>query len=208
MDNIKGILELFYFLSGPVIVFIALYGLKQLKISKDTNKLNAKRESFRLAGDQYAKFLEKIIPLVNELDKIVLEQNCKLMNSKIEIKDNSIILDLDTSDLDIEKFRPLLEKALHIANLMEGIAIFFTTGVAAEEVAYRSIGKTYCHCVKDLMPIILIGASSKHYENIIKLFFIWYNRIESEKLLIEKEKIGDRIKSLKNKKITPLGLEE
>jgi hypothetical protein len=98
--------------------------------------------------------------------------------------------------------------ALDVLNSLESFAIFFTTGVASEQLAYTSVATTYCDQVKGMMPIIAIGAiDQKHFRHLLKLFFLWNNRLKSEQLFLTKERIEKKIKEIGDKTIIPMGLE-
>jgi hypothetical protein len=100
--------------------------------------------------------------------------------------------------------------ALDILNAMEAFAIYFTKGVADEEIAYSSIGRTYCFVVKKLyfdIAYSLEDDNDKSFNNLIELYTIWSNRLKSEKLSKEKEKLLSELDCLKMKNIKPIGTE-
>ena len=210
MSDLKSFLEIFYFLSGPAIAVFVFLGLRQLKISKDSMRLSSKREAFRLAAEQCTHFMAHIIPLMNEYDIIIEDKGCDLITkSQVEVFNRGFSVKYELSNIDIDKLRPVLSKALEVVNCLESFALFFTTRIAAEEVAYTSVSETYCNEVKRLLPVIAMGAQSKkHFQNLLELYFLWKNRADSEQLVLDKDKIEKHIRELGGKTITPLGLEQ
>ena len=88
---------------------------------------------------------------------------------------------------------------------MEAFALFFTTGAADEKVAFSSVGKTFYNTTYGPLPDIVQHIENGHYNNIYKLFLLWHGRIESEKLLKEKNEIESRISKVNDRYISPYG---
>ncbi|MGV0967280.1 hypothetical protein [Empedobacter falsenii] len=129
MEDIKNILEVIYFLTGPFLVIIALYGLKQIRLAsvqiretRESRRISSQREAYQIAAEQCKYYLETIIPLVNNLDKIIKEKNLEYF-SKTEITINSDEINikpyLDDGALD-KVFDECLEELLNTINLIEG----------------------------------------------------------------------------------------
>lgn len=99
IDAIRPILELVYFASGPLTFIVACIALYQLKIARDSARLNAQRDSLRLAASQCDSYQRSIIPLHNSLDDA--------------IKENGIVY-FDKAEVDVEgetiRVRPNLTK--------------------------------------------------------------------------------------------------
>ncbi|HVP36711.1 MAG TPA: hypothetical protein VMT04_06905, partial [Terriglobales bacterium] len=89
MNHMRTLLEILYFLSGPLVALFVFLGLRQLKISKDSMRLSAKRESFRLAAERCTHYAEHIIPVINEYDRLLKEKGCEFMTkADIEVSNN------------------------------------------------------------------------------------------------------------------------
>jgi hypothetical protein len=152
--------------------------------------------------------LEQVIPLINEFDNEVKSKGLELIDkAEVKILENKYEVKYNVKKIYIESLRPILFKAANVMNCLESFAIFFTTGLASEEVAFNSVGGTYCDAVKRFLPIINIGAhTEKYYQNIIKLYFLWNNRYEAEKHFLDKDRIEKQIQKIGGKAITPIGL--
>lgn len=203
----REILEIIYFLSGPTIAVIAIIGLKQITVAKENSVLSAKRESLKLAAEQCKYYYERIIPLQNELDIAIKENNVIFFEkSKVEVfADSFKVLPYAEDKKGALVVAPQITAVL---NMMESFATYFVSRVADEKVAFTSIGATFCGETKMLLPIIALASSGKHYNNLIKLFLLWNSRQEKHDLLRDKQKLEERINSISNKVIKPLGTEE
>ncbi|MFC1484336.1 hypothetical protein ACFL5M_00745 [Candidatus Neomarinimicrobiota bacterium] len=210
METLKAVLELLCFSSGPVIAFVALLGLRQLTISKKVARTTSKRESFRLAAEQCARFHEHITPKINELDRILDEKGCDFITkAQVTIHDNGFKIKPHLPSAITQDFISVTSRALEVTNCLEAFALFFTTGVAAEQVGFISVGKTYCDEVELLLPLIALGAEEhEHYEELLRLYFLWNNRRKREGLLLDKVKIEERLKGIGDRVITPVGLDD
>jgi hypothetical protein len=208
MNLLLQILQALYFLSCIGLFVVAIIGLKQLKIAKDTAKMNAKRESLKLANSQIHHYLTKVVDLQNILDSEIEKHNIKLYkNAKAIIKGDTITVKLNSDKHELKKLESIAEPLVNTLNSMESFATFFTSKLADEKIAFKAVGKTYCGSVKTLMPDIAFHASRGHHTNILDLFLIWNNRIEQQKLREEKSSIEEKLLQIDNKPIKPLGTE-
>ncbi len=201
------IIETAYYLSGPALVVIAAIGLRQLKIAKDNARLTAKRESLTIAADRCDHFLKQIIPLVDAFDN-ALEQNSISFfeDAKVEVQGKRVRITAEWSESDMEKMDTLTDKYLPVYNSLEAFATFFTTGVADESVAFESVGHSYCDIVKEYLPDILpLSCDGRYYLNLLELYFLWNERVETIELRSQKRNIENRLKEINNRFIEPLG---
>ena len=72
LTAVRPLLETLYFLAAIALVPIAIKGLEQLKIAKETARTNAQREAFKLAAEECRNFALHVVPLVEALDNVVL----------------------------------------------------------------------------------------------------------------------------------------
>ncbi len=204
MTNLMLFLEAGYYLSTMVLLVVAIIGLKQLKISRENAKITATRESLKLANSQIHYYLTEIIKLQDLLFAEIDRLGIKLFDkAEVHIKDNSIKVNLKSAYKEREKIKDIT-CLLDVFNAMESFSSFFTSGVADETTAFSSIGKTYCNTIKTLMPILIILAPGG-FTNIFKLFLLWNNRIEEQKLQDKKRNIENELSRIDNKIIYPLG---
>jgi len=204
---IKEILEYFYFLSGPVIALLAFKGLHQIIVSKEIAKTNAKRDAFKLTAEQCKYYGENIIPLVNELDKSIATHNAQLFTkSKYIIENNNIkvIPNSDYPEFD-ETIQNLVVELSNVYNALNSFSLFFVSGVADENLAYMTLGKTYCNTVERLLPFLVNASTYSGEDNILSLFLIWHHRKNKEKAIKEKQALEKQIKETSDIRIKPIG---
>ena len=144
MDKIRLALELLYYVSGFLLLIVAVIGLKQLKIAKDGIALSAKREAFRLAADQLGQYYLNIIPKFNKLDSAIDQKHLKeiLSTATYKIQQDSIHASVPKDAW--HAFGQVAPEFVEVFNALESFAVFFTSGVASEEVAFSSVHQTFC----------------------------------------------------------------
>jgi hypothetical protein len=207
METIKLILELSYYVSAIALVIIAAFGLKQISVAKETRKISSKREAFNIAANQCNQYLDKIIPEINKLDQVIKDNDLKYFTkSKADIENGEIKL---TSYLDGDALNKAIDTGINeimsVTNLLEGFSLYFVSGVASEQVAFNTVGRTFVHSVKSYLPYYVPFSQNGAYSHTLSLFLNWNNRIESEKLQKEKAKIESKLKGSKSTSIRPIG---
>lgn len=213
MGTFRAILELIYFISGPILVIIAGIGLRQLKIAKDASRLQATRESLSLSADRCSHYISNIIPLVNNLSKSIKENDIKYFSLfEVSVNGDSIRISPKGSKQDLnkehDKLPTIISELLPVYNSLEAFSVFFTHRVADEEVAFSSVGHTFCYSVRNYLPDLFpYSRSTGHYKNLIKLFLIWNTRIESEKLKLDRQRIENELSKIEDKFVRPIGTE-
>lgn len=217
MEETKKILEIIYFLSGPVIAVFAFMALHQIKIAKqqlenDKNilRINSKRESIKLATEQCDNYMKNIMPDINELEEYLEKMKIDfLKKSKVTIEQDSISVEPYIDDEDYKKYIDMncIRKRLKVENALETFSIYFTSGIADEKIAYLTLGRTYCYIVEKLLPDILYKSNDgEYFKNIIQLFNLWYFRIQQEKIQKEKSELEKKLGSIKTRGINTIGV--
>ena len=217
MNNAKTILELLYYCSGVALALLGAIGLRQLSLAKqniriitEVAKTAAKRDAFRLAAEQCSNYYDRIIPLLNELnawiDKEGLDDTVTGWDIEIDagIKIRPKSLQIKEKYLSTIKSRGVRELAA--INALEGMALLFTSGVAAEGVAFSSMGVSFCHSVRRLLPTLLMVADEGYFKHILTLFILWHKRIERQNLKEDRNKTDARLRELQERGIEPIGM--
>jgi hypothetical protein len=206
MDGIRLLLELLYYLSGPLVAAAAFIGLRQLGIARDSVKLSAKRESYRLAADQVKHYYLEVIPRLNKLDAAIKEKALQALDTGT--------FSLDKNEIQIRVTKPGATAFLQIAsefvdafNALEGFAVFFTSGVASEEVAFSSLHETYCNSVRKFLPYVIMVGEDRAYQHLLKLFLLWNERQRRLALLKDKSRIDEHLSEIHERRIRPLGMD-
>lgn len=206
--SLHEVLEMIYYVSGPLIVAVGVIGLTQIIIAKRDISIRTKREAVTVAALQCQQYNEKIVPLLNEFYIYRKKSNLE------EFKGADMGFDLkDIMGANPNWCKTVFEKLkgdddfavrlVSIMNALESFSIFFTERVADEEVAFSSVGLTFCDTVKKMSPFFAIVRD--HYANVIRLYKIWSSRIEKKKLASQVGDLYERMTSICDDNIRPLG---
>jgi hypothetical protein len=207
MQTVHDILELLYFAAGVALAVVATIGLRQLTIAKNTAQMSALRESFKLAAGQCLFFLHDVVPVLNALDVAIKQNNVDFLGkSRVQVSGDNIRLLTKPSSEFKEQFNLIAHETAAALNVLEGFSVFFISGVASEEVAFASVGDSFCDSVRKLLPIILVVENGVNYQSILKLFKIWNARLESKNLEMTKAAIEERLNRIDVRPpVKPLG---
>lgn len=220
-NYLHNYLELFYFLSGIGLLFIGIFGLKQLQlvktqiaIAKKEIKVNSQRESALLSAKQCEVFARSFLPKIAEIqDKM---DNVGLDEFKGEIKDfkydeNFFINNSDFFHTWEEKDedKTITREIANLLNEFEAFSVYFTKQIADESIAFQSIGDTFCSTVEGYCyPFItLLGENNQSYANIIELYFLWKDRRRAEELETKLDNLMEEYNNITPKQIRPTGTE-
>jgi hypothetical protein len=208
IETVRTILEFVYFGSAPIIAIIAIIGLRQLKIAKETVRISAKREAIALAATQCQVYGTTIIPLHNLLDDAIAKNGITIF------KEAEVVVEKDRAKVKFpkgiwhgEQISKIAKELAEVLNSMESFSVYFISGVADEQVAFSTVGATFCFTVRKLLPVILLHVETGHFKNIFSLFLMWNARIERENLLRQKGDLDTKLGQINNKYITPIGTE-
>ena len=212
MEILKNILEIIYFLCGPLIAFFAFKALeqisetrKQVNETKENRLISSKRESFKIAAEKCEHFMTTIIPLINNLDEAVVESKVSFFEKSETIltKDGINVIPRFKDKDEVSKVFDLPN--LELFNPLESFSLFFVSGVAEEKVGYLTVGHTFCSTVKKYAPLLVRLSDETYFNNTLKLFSIWSHRIEKERLEKEKTKIDKALNESKEITIEAIG---
>jgi hypothetical protein len=217
---VEKVLEALFYLSGMGLFVTAVLGLRQLSLAKKSLsqsaqlfRVSAMREAFRLAADQCDLYANRLIPLINECDRKLRELGASEILEKFKVavdREGIRIVPPEGFRRECEPGCVLLqyqaeEEILRIANALEALAVPFVSGVAAEGVAFSSIGPSFCFSVGRYAPVILPLAGRKHFQNLFELFHLWRTRIDCEELRERQKEISKKLGSVQEITIRPLG---
>ena len=202
----KDILEILYFISGPVVAVAALIGLRQLSIAKRTASASAKRDAFKLSSQQISFYLNEMIPRQNELSDFADSEGLDLLEkSEVSVDSENITISVEEVDDPVDQMKKLGPYVLPVMNGMESFAAPMVSGVAAESVAFAAVGRTYCDSVRRLAPILVPLANDGYFRNVLALFYFWNPRLERENLMFQKAEIDSKLSKITRRHIPPIG---
>lgn len=203
---------------------VAALGLRQLSLAKralrqnsELAKLSALRESYRLAVQQCDRFGHEIIPMINECNNRLKDLGVYdlLRSFNVEVSEESVTVtppSPDVKDLMGRLFTAdVIKPALHLHNVLDGFAHMFTSGVAAEEVAFSNVGTSFCVTVRTHAPLIIppINAAGKEFPGCesptLQLFQVWQSRFDRQRLLKEQQNLREKMTKIQQVRIPPMG---
>lgn len=201
---VKPIIELIYFISAIGLALFAYLGLQQIAILKSTSATQAKRDALKLTSEQCTIYVEKIIPLQNAYHAALKKHNIKYFDGwTTEVLNDEIIVSRKTPP-DPKGFEEAIPHMAFLNN-MEAFSVYFTSGVADEEVAYNSVAKTFLKTCDGIMPWAIKLRKDGYFKSLVSLYIIWKSRAENEKLIIEKENIEKKLTNTKTTFRSPIG---
>ncbi|MEK3945003.1 hypothetical protein [Paenibacillus sp. FSL H3-0310] len=205
-------LELVYFITGgPVLALIGVYGLKQLKISKKDISTRIEREGLIVASDQVKIFLENIIPIFDDFTKKLNESMNAGVCERFDISDFK--WDTFKQEYSTEKAKEynglmfeLIEELLLVLNALESFSVYFTKRVGNEEIAYSTMGLSYCDTISVLYPFLCRLTENGHFSNIVELTLLWNDRRTIENTEKEIDRLKKNLETKNKKKLKLWGV--
>lgn len=212
--SLRDLLELIYFASAPLLVFIALFGLRQLTLTKRIFRTTSQINAFKLATEQTDVFINRIMKLHLDLRiKLANNEFIKAMRSNIKISGQIIDIKYPTDRTPIDTLLANGAEIIDLINTLDSFSIPFNVGIASEEIAFSSIGKIYCEYIEELLPFLLGSANrvdlSQDHEckHMLQLYSLWKQRLEKAKLTQEKKKLEEQLSSFTTSPKKALGTE-
>jgi len=213
--NSKLVLEILYYFATFFLVVVGFLALKQIKLTKNLSIISSKRESFRLAAEQCKLFDSEIVPLCRAIDKKIKNNNIDFFKkSKVEIKGPKVKISPCKDDAEIQKLDLVGLDILDMCNKIDAFAMYFTSGIADERIAYYTLGEGYCEVIEEFLAFILPQFDPP--QHFVALFFKWRARREAERAKMKKENLKKELEQVEfqekeyseqSKAVKPLGTE-
>lgn len=106
--------------------------------------MNAKRESYKLAGDECRHSAKNVVPLRPKLEKQIKDKTVQSFTNRNFVVEQGEITKHNFDLALLQKEMPQISHELvGYLNASEAFAIFFASGVAAEEIGYRETGTAF-----------------------------------------------------------------
>jgi len=209
IGSLKTLLEIAGSVSGILIAVFAYLGLKQLKIAKDSITISSKRDAYKVTADKVGAFGDHIIPIINDLDEKITKKKITFFSeAEVQIEEKGFRVKTPQGEKHAKDLMSLSADLTIVFNTLEAFAIYFTSGVASEELAFTSVGMAYCDSVKKYLPaIIMASENGKYYNHLLRLFSRWNKRISKMNLMKSEKEIQKQLAKINDTSITPIGVE-
>lgn len=213
--EVRSWLEILYFISQIVVVFLIGLGLRQLQLAKrqiETTKeifrTQSKRAAVEAAVVECRRFAETLIQ-----DKLALDKYCEdnkityFEDVKFARTDNGFSIDTKNINKDdVTKLSNANDLINRLLNGLESYALFFLSGVADENIAFHTNAKTYIEMAEHLFKIFPISnIENEDAEPIKVLYFMWRKRYDAKKLRVEQREIEKKLSTFKDSSIKAIG---
>lgn len=201
IENLRFVLEMFYFVSGIALVTTILVALRQLSIARKS-LLAAKKDSDQRAKHETAMltlkacdaFSDRIIIMCAELDRNMRAVGLRMYRGPVAATFMHNEQSLEwiqafnaVESAQIENCRPgqikYEEQAVVFLNSLETFAVRFTEKYCDEDLAFKVHGKLFCDYVQMFYPLLVKyrRAIPTDYEPIVELYSIWSRRLHEGK---------------------------
>lgn len=206
-EDILKVLEGISYVATLGVLVVAIFGLRQISVTRKIARNSSKREALTLASKQVEVYLDKTVKKADALYTESKKKNLRVFKeSTFKISEDNIIVDLKPTELKaIDEMLSVMKELLDYLNAMEAFSTYFTSKLADEGLAYKSVGRTFCSSVKMYMPAIVTFGTNEHFQNILEIYRTWQDRMDEEDLLSSKKEIEKKLGTINSKKIVPLG---
>jgi hypothetical protein len=179
IECLKYYAELGYFIAGIVLAAAAIYGLKQIRLTKTDIEERKKRAAMEKAMEYYELYESKFTPLINEFDYECSEKGLDIGGYKqLEQFDKSGI------NPSLTQRRNMILSWFPAFNVLETIATAFVIGLADENIGYSLFGPSFVRQVYRIHDIIVSNLKFQEFprwmEMTIKLYLKWAPKYQKE----------------------------
>ena len=125
--------------------------------------------------------------------------------SEIHIEEDGVKFSVKIKQLTDKQNENLTEPTLAVYNALEAFSVNFTSRVAAESVAFATVGRTFCNSVELLLPELVPLSQSGYFKNTVRLFALWYPRLKKNELEQKKLALQRQCDEIKDVRIKAMG---
>jgi hypothetical protein len=181
-----------------------------LNIAKNDIQTRSRREAASLAALQHDRFVERVMPLYENLLEAMNENKIP----RLAYPPEGAVANFDENQLQtpqaqewLNNAKPLLDNAVTYLNALDAVAVYFMNGIADEELAFPAMGRPFCRQVERVQLILAYHQSiAPHsYDAIISLYNIWKERVNKLHLESQVDALTGRLKDYSDRKIKPIG---
>lgn len=205
LSNAGPYFEVLYCLAAVVLATVGIIGLRQVFLIKYDIKARYQRDANHEAMELIRHYSDTSIPIYNKW----YEQQEKehIPDYKGEVG--------DFSHFPKERIKAALARIpenndylLAALNELELIAAGVNSGLANEDMAFYTFGRSFCNMVRynyDIICVLRYGETIKEYSPIVDLFNRWDKRIKRIELESKKADIDEALKKTIDQRIRAIG---
>jgi hypothetical protein len=217
-NNTRALLELLSFAANVGILIVAWKALEQLRIAKHDISTRVEREAAESSAAQLEFWAQKVIPLGRQLKEAFKEAGLPLQAGTMERFDRA---EMKSAPKSVQDYAAAMDKFLRtqaearamvveLCNLIEASAMCFMTGVANEEIAFRSLSEPYCQIIEELRPVYCVhrtGQPISPFDYTVRLYRVWSQRRKKSELETQHDVLNEALKKAQREgvPVPPLG---
>ena len=208
ITSIRPLAELLYFLSSILLIAGLYITYKQLTLIKKDIRIRNQRASAEKAIEACNRYLCEFIPKSNQNFSDRATFKIGFYKGPIGDFSNDSIPKANMEEC-VKRYKIL--SWVPALNTLEGLAAYFTTGVADESVGFRVIGRTFCSTVETNYDYIALSRKEKasgYWGCIVELYCLWRPRLTKAELELTKQIMDEKISALQEKGIAPIGTKD
>lgn len=210
LNGIQIIIEMLYYISGPILAIGVIFAYKQLVLVKNDIKTKNQRSAVEKSVEYMDWYANVFIPEHEDFKKKLRNQKDVKLNYNFE-GDNFKFpepLTVDRTSLN----RCIVVKSdagfVSLANQLEFFSYVMTNGLADEEQVFLPIGELFVDFMnqnQELYCQLRDNDNDNKFSYSVKLYKLWNNRIEREKLDKQAGEIEEKRSSIKTGAISYIG---
>lgn len=204
LQALRPYLETAYFLSGPLLLIVASFGLGQIRLMKRDIALRQERAAKEKAIEYASRYAR--------LSKLAMKAVAD--RTKANLKDyNGMVGDFSMASipltmLPISKKRHSIVSWLPVLNELDAIASAFVSGVADERTGFNIFGRTFCQSVKRNYDLIALERGNHvlpDFQSVVDLYRTWSSRLAKVELAETQSKIQTRMVNITEPSLPKIG---
>lgn len=211
-DRTRSAAEMAYFLSAIGLLCVGARGLRQIYLLKDQLSLLEKEtqdRNRRASLEQTMAHCERFANYI--LSRRAFVSQCQEKGWPIytgAIGDFSIeSLGKDAATWqDTVKNKMALDSSVGTLNQLELISAAFISGLADDDVGFKTIGLGFCATVASHYDIFSVRSGAGSFQNVRELYKIWSSRIILQEFDQQRKSLSERMNSIPNHKIASVGV--
>jgi hypothetical protein len=180
---------------------IALRGLRSLWLTRTEMESRAHRERSLCAIQRLEEVAQTLVPKNTPILDGMVAGNVKTFLNKtdtIQFKTPPSEAELASAQAWVDALAPALyNQIVHLLNRLEAWSVYFTKGVADEEVAFEPMAPLLRSWVGQYYAVLLVlrtGSKSGTYPNLVKLFTLWSAKMDAAQLARTYGDMTDQLK--------------
>lgn len=230
----RNFLELLYFCSGIIVAVVGVAALtqitimkqqalilkdqlmllrEQLIVMKNDMVLRSQREAAVLAAEQHLFYCDVILSCQAKYEEVSEEENIPLYSGPLYEYDETGLEKIEKSFYSpwINSSQEYNDAEIDLLNNMDAFSLYFTKGIADEEIIFHSVAGNYCKFFRHLYRMIAYNTKPgrvSHYSSAIQLYDRWSSRIQLERTKQQMKELEKSIDGLKNSQVPIIGTEK